>query len=69
MQGRNCYRINDNNQSPMPKYAKDLNCSVSTSGSNSPRESPDNYKNFCSNSNKEKSQLCKKFMENGYCPY
>lgn len=69
MQGRNCYRISNNSQAAMQRYGKDLNCSVSTTGSSSPRESPDYFLKNSSFSNKEKSQLCKRFMENGYCPY
>ena len=43
-----------------------MNTSSSTSGSSTPRESPDNHPKY---SNKEKSQLCKRFMQNGSCPY
>ena len=42
--------------------SKQLSHSLSTE--ESPRERPQ-----CVNFHKEKSQLCKKFIENGYCPY
>ena len=44
-------------------YPKIQNGSISTSGSSSPRNIPKNP------NNKEKSELCRKFMEFGYCPY
>lgn len=53
----------------MPLYSKQLNSSFSTSGSSTPRESPEGHEKSSIHSNKEKSQLCKKFMENGFCPY
>jgi len=49
---------------------KALDCSVSTEGSSSPRDyEPCNYGKSSIRKDKEKSQLCKKYLENGFCPY
>lgn len=39
-------------------------CSLSTEESHSPNNTPK-----CGYHNKEKSELCRKFMEKGFCPY
>ena len=43
---------------------KHLATSLSTQESHSPNNTPK-----CSYLNKEKSELCRKFMEKGFCPY
>jgi Zinc finger C-x8-C-x5-C-x3-H type (and similar) len=56
---RNMQYLTHNNDTPLKNHKK--------SPSNSTDESADESVEM--RIGKEKSQLCKRFMENGYCPY
>ena len=56
---RNMQYLTPNNDTPLKNHKK--------SPSNSTDESADESVEM--RIGKEKSQLCKRFMENGYCPY